>query len=146
MNAIAECGAAGWLIALATFFSIPFALSALALALGRKKAALVVAGLAFSAALLPFTLGVFGEVLGRSRVDAVLKGGAVDPAHHATIQATGYAEAAQCKKLGTGGSAAPGLVALVALGLALSRREPAPGQGQGPGHGHGPGPDHGASG
>ena len=99
-----------------------------------------------SAALLPFTLGVFGEVLGRSRVDAVLKGGAVDPAHHATIQATGYAEAAQCKKLGTGGSAAPGLVALVALGLALSRREPAPGQGQGPGHGHGPGPDHGASG
>ena len=129
MNAIAECGAAGWFVALATFFAIPLALSALALALGRKKAALVVAGLAFSAAMLPFTLGVFGEILGRSKVDDVLSSGAVDPSQKGLLQEVGYAEAAQCKKLGTGGSAAPGLVALVALGLALSRREASTGQG-----------------
>lgn len=125
MQAFVECGWPAWVVLLGVIVALPIAATALALAIHRKRTAPVMALLALSIGMAPYGCGTVGEVIGRSQVDAVLSGGSVDPVFAEEIRVTGYAEAAQCRKIGLGGSALPGLVALVALGLAFARRDPA---------------------
>jgi hypothetical protein len=124
LTAIVECGLAGWVAVLIAIVAIPLALVALVLAIARKRTAPVAAMLALSLGFAPFACGTLGETLGRSRVDEVVSGGSIDPAHVEEIRAAGYAEAAQCKKVGLGGSALPGIAAILALAVALIRKSP----------------------
>lgn len=124
MQAFVECGWPAWVVLLGVIVAVPIAATALALAIHRKRTAPVMAVLALSIGMAPYGCGTVGEVIGRSRVDAALSGGTVDPAYADEIRAVGYAEAGQCRKVGLGGSALPGFIALAALGLAFVRRDP----------------------
>lgn len=124
MQAITECGLAGWIVVLIAIVAIPIAATALALAINRKRTAAIMAGLALSFGFAPYACGTFGEQWGRSRVDSLLAGGSIAPDHSDTIREVGYAEAAQCRKVGLGGSAIPGAIAIAALALAMLRRDP----------------------
>ena len=108
MQAFVECGWPSWVVLLGVLVALPFAATALALAIHRKRTAPVMAVLALSIGMAPYGCGTIGEVVGRSQVDDALSGGAIDPGLAEEIRAVGYAEAAQCRKVGLGGSALPG--------------------------------------
>lgn len=124
MQSIAECGWSAWLVILVAIVAIPISATALILAINKKRTAAIMAGFAISVGMAPFACGSIGEQLGRSRVDAALEGGAIDPGRQAEIREEGYAEARQCRKIGLGGTALPAGLAALGLVISLFRRDP----------------------
>ena len=100
--------------------SFAFSLVALLLSFTKNRFALVLAVLAFGITLTPAATGVVGTYLGRSKVDSVL--GVVTADQRERLKAVGYAEAAQCTKLGLGFGALPMVLGLAAVGVAFARR------------------------
>jgi hypothetical protein len=114
------CGAASWLVLLVAILATPLSIVGVGLALGRVRAARIVAGIAVVVALLPVGIGAAGTVLGRAKVDAVLASAAIDPLFRERIRVEGYQEADGCTLIGLGFGALPLVMSLVALGLALA--------------------------
>jgi len=114
------CGAASWLVLLVAILAMPLSIVGVALALGRVRAAKIVAGIAVVVALLPVGIGAVGTVLGRAKVDAVLASAAIDPLLRERIRVEGYKEADGCTVVGLGFGFLPLATSLVALGLALA--------------------------
>ncbi len=124
MGAITECGWPAWVVILVAIVAIPISATALALAVNRKRTAAIMAALSLSFGFAPYACGTIGEQISRARVDGVVDGGAIDPGKVDVLRAAGYGEAAQCRKVGLGGSAIPGLLSIAALALAMVRRDP----------------------
>ncbi|HVR21398.1 MAG TPA: hypothetical protein VMS65_16910 [Polyangiaceae bacterium] len=113
------CGAASWLVMLVAIIAIPLSMLAVALTIGRVRAAKVVAGLAFIVALLPVGIGAVGMSLGRAKVDAILESGVVDPTLRERLRIEGYKEADGCGLVGIGFGAFPLVISLAAIALAF---------------------------
>lgn len=122
-----ECGWPAYAVLLAAGFAIGVSLTAVAFALMRLRAALVVAGFAMALALSSIAVGALGTFLGERKVDQALTAAAIEPEYKGRIKAEGYAEAAQCTRIGTGFGGLPVALALVACVAAYVRtRAPAP--------------------
>ncbi|MEZ4222416.1 MAG: hypothetical protein R3B13_15870 [Polyangiaceae bacterium] len=122
MTTFLECGWAAWVVVLVAVVGVAAGLTGLGLALFRPKWGLGVGVLALGIALTIPATGVIGTTLGRSKVDEVLTSGAIDPAMKERIRAVGYAEAKSCTTLGLTFGALPGLLSVIAVGLAFVRR------------------------
>ena len=84
-----------------------------------KRTAVGVAGFAFFLAVLPIGIGVVGQRIGLSRVDAALTHAPSEI--RAELRAQGAEEAFGSVVVGGACSAVPFLLALVALGIALGK-------------------------
>jgi hypothetical protein len=119
------CGYMSWLCLLASLVADVLGAVTIVVALMRVRWARPVSWLALAFALLPAGLGVIGMARGRAKVDEVLNSGAIDPSVIERIREEGYSEAGGCVSVGSTLSAAPLLMAVIALVLAhtLRRRE-----------------------
>lgn len=124
MQLFVECGWAAWLVLLLTLAALTLSIVALVLGIVRARAARLVSVLAVAAALLPAGTGALGTFWGRHQVDYALAG--AHPDQRETIREQGYAEAAQCTKLGMGGAVAPLALAVAALLVVVLRRPEQP--------------------
>ena len=121
-----ECGFFSWLCLLAGLLASALSVVAIGLALLRVRIATLLAAAALGIALLPSGLGVVGCALDRIKVDRAIAGAGVDPEHCERIRVQGYREANSCVAVGGVLSAAPFLLAVIAVGTAYAlRRKPA---------------------
>jgi hypothetical protein len=112
------CGFMSWFCLLASLVADVLGVVAVGVALLRVRWARPISWLALVLALLPAGLGVVGMGLGRAKVDELLTSGVVDPSVVERIREEGYSEASCCVSVGSTLSAAPLLLAIIALVLA----------------------------
>jgi hypothetical protein len=117
-----ECGAAAFGVILLAAVGALLGLVAIGVSVYRTRWARAFAVFALAAALSAPALGIVGTFLGRHKVDGALSSGAVDPSIAESLRNEGYSEAAQCTNLGLGFGAAPVLLSLGGLVLAVVRR------------------------
>lgn len=121
------CGFASWLCLLAAILATPLCIAAVAFAFSRAPGRKVLAVLAFVASLLPMSAGLFGMLVGRAKVDAVLDTpGLIDPASKELIRREGYAEAGGCLTIGGVLGALPLVLGVTAVAVAFGRRSTDP--------------------
>lgn len=116
------CGFMSWFCLLASLLADGLGVVAVVAALLRARWARPISWLALALALLPAGLGVVAMGLGRAKVDEVLESGVVDPSVVERIREEGYSEASGCVSVGATLSAAPLLLAVMALVLAHTLR------------------------
>jgi hypothetical protein len=121
MEMFLECGWSAWVTLLLGLVSLVVTGVALGLALMRNRFALALSFLALAIALSPAAAGVAGTYMGRNMVERALVG--VTPEQRERILAVGYAEAAQCTRLGLGFGALPMALGFAGIGVALVRRK-----------------------
>jgi hypothetical protein len=119
----AACGWPSWIVLLLSMVGSAAGMVALAVAIFRPSAGLVVAGVALAFALSAPAMGTVGQYIGRQKVDAALSGNSIDPSVVERIRAQGYSEAAQCITVGVGGSSVPLGFGALGLIVALVRRK-----------------------
>jgi len=115
-----NCGWASWTILLFSFLS--FGMSFLSLVLSIAKLPKVAAGLgllSMALSLLAMANGPIGMMSGRSKVDAAVSGGSIDPVTKAKILEEGYNESRSCLTVGVTLGTPSFVVSACALGLGL---------------------------
>lgn len=120
-----ECGWAAWAVLFFTMIALLAGVGSLVATVASKKIPVVVPMVGLVVALVPPSCGAFGTMTGRNRTDSAVELPGLDPVQREKIRAVGYEEAGQCTKLGAGGGALPVLCAIVAIGVALSRKKEA---------------------
>jgi hypothetical protein len=118
------CGFMSWFCLLASLLADVLGVVAVVVALLRVRWARPICWpvLALVVAFLPAGLGVVGMGLGRAKVDEVITSGVVDPSVVERIRQEGYSEASCCVSVGATLSAAPLLLAAMALAHTLRAR------------------------
>lgn len=116
------CGFMSWFCLLASLLADVLGAVAVVVALLRASWARPACWLALVLALLPAGLGVVGMGLGRAKVDEAIQSGVVDPSVVERLREEGYSEASSCVSVGSTLSAAPLLLAVMALVLAHTLR------------------------
>jgi hypothetical protein len=119
-----DCGASAYLVLLTTLIAVPLAIVVVILAALGSRAAKLLGVIALAASFGVAGLGVLGTSLGRSRTDAALSGGAVDPSMQAAIRVEGYREAGYCTDIGLGAAALPMILSAAGLVLAFAWKRP----------------------
>lgn len=106
-------------------FALPLSITAAVLAVARNRGAKVMAVVALVASMAPIGLGVFGMVVGRARVDAILQSGmalSLSPTDIERVREEGYAEANGCLTVGFALGALPLVFAFVAAAMAFGQK------------------------
>jgi hypothetical protein len=124
-DAFLGCGVMSWFCLLAALLTSVTSMIGVGVALVHLRWARAFCWVALALSLLPAGLGVVGLELGRTHVDDVLASGVVEPSARESVREVGYAEASGCLSVGATLSAAPLLMAAIALGLAYGLRGPA---------------------
>lgn len=121
MESFRECGWASFVSLGAGFIALILGIAALAVALGKPRAGVLVGALALVFSFGPPVVGFLGMLWGRHQTDAILASGVIDASVGNELQTQGYAEAAQCLPVGISIGVLPLVLAGVALVIAASK-------------------------
>lgn len=126
MEMFRECGWPAFVVLALGVVAALLALTAIAVAIARPRAGLILGVVALAVSCSVPGTGVGGTLMGKKKVDEVVDSGAVSPDVVERIRKVGYQEAAQCTNLGLGVGSLPLLLAVVAIGLGFLRRNARP--------------------
>lgn len=122
MESFRECGWPAFGALAVGIFATLIAVVALAIALTKGRAGVILGIAALAIALGAPGVGIFGMFYGRQVVDDALRGPVVTPEFREQIRATGYAEAGQCVPVGATIGVLPMLLAGIAIAVGLMKK------------------------